>query len=249
MFQPGLTWPACAGVALCCPVACLDGTHLRPTLRWPAHALLPMLHAAWQPHLGCPSGTDACCVSWLLTSARHPDPVLTHATGSSQTCCPPCERMQEGDDKAQEAAVVPLLHEALRFAAEGVAVHRSPNCLSLCDTLINILVGRRGGCWARCNTLLLLGLPSMQGTGRHDHPASAGSVWRIALQQPRCEGCSFCRPLHAIMRLLISSRPACDACSHTRAAGGVGEASGVAPRQEGGPYFWLGGPIRRVSPH
>lgn len=219
-------------VAVACPCAAADAS-----CRWAAPSRLPLRYRC----LLCQLVVDV--------STAAPDPVSTHATGSLQTCCPPCERMQEGDDKAQEAAVVPLLHEALRFAAEGVAVHRSPNCLSLCDTLINILVGRRGGCWARCNTLLLLGLPSMQGMGRHDHPASAGSVWRIALQQPRCEGCSFCRPVHAIMRLLISSRPACDACSHTRAAGGVGEASGVAPRQEGGPYFWLGGPIRRVSPH
>ncbi len=41
--------------------------------------------------------------------------------------------------------MLPLLTDALRFAVEGAAVHRSVNCLGLCDVLLCIVAGSRGG--------------------------------------------------------------------------------------------------------
>ena len=63
----------------------------------------------------------------------------THTTGWPAHVC-----MQDGDEDAQEAALVPLLNQALGFAADGVTVHHSPNCLGLCDQLLAILCGRPG---------------------------------------------------------------------------------------------------------
>ncbi|PRW57724.1 ubiquitin carboxyl-terminal hydrolase [Chlorella sorokiniana] len=51
---------------------------------------------------------------------------------------------EDGDDDVQEAAVVPPLNAALRYAVDGVTVHHSPNCLSLCEVLMSILCGRTG---------------------------------------------------------------------------------------------------------
>lgn len=75
---------------------------------------------------------------------NHAAPCSPASQLAGSTASAPPRPVQDGDEEAQEAAVVPLLNQALAFAAEGVAVHHSPNCLGMCDQLLAILCGRPG---------------------------------------------------------------------------------------------------------